>query len=110
MNNFQDWKPVVFNERKTTQKITTEKKTNVKILDNYDDEIKKQVRISSSNSKLIQQARLLKKFSQKDLANKISKDVKTIQRYESGKAVPERDVMLKIEKALEIKLNKKQKQ
>ena len=30
MNNFQDWKPVVFNERKTTQKITTEKK-NVKI-------------------------------------------------------------------------------
>ncbi len=110
MNNFQDWKPVVFNERKTTQKITTEKKTNVKNLDNHDDEIKKQVTISLSNSKLIQQARLLKKLSQKDLANKINKDVRTIQRYESGIGVPELGVMLKIEKALGIKLNKKQKQ
>ena len=107
MNNFQDWKPVVFNERKTTQKITTEKKTNVKNLDNHDDEIKKQVTISLSNSKLIQQARLFKKLSQKDLANKINKDVRTIQRYESGIGVPELGVMLKIEKALGIKLNKK---
>ena len=41
MNNFQDWKPVVFNERKTTQKITTEK-NKCKKKDNYDDEIKKQ--------------------------------------------------------------------
>ena len=30
MNNFQDWKPVVFNERKTTQKIITEKKKKCK--------------------------------------------------------------------------------
>ena len=105
MNNFQDWEPVVFNK-----KNTTEKKPNIKILDNEDDEIKKQVRISSSNSKLIQQARAVKKISQKDLANKINKDVKTIQMYESGKGVPELGVMLKIEKALGIKLNKKQKQ
>lgn len=105
MNNFQDWEPVVFKKN-----VSSEKKTSVKILDNEDDEIKKQVTISSSNSKLIQQARLLKKISQKDLANEINKDVKTIQRYESGKAVPERGVMLKIEKALGIKLNKKQKQ
>ena len=105
MNNFQDWKPVVFKKN-----VSSEKKTSVKILDNEDDEIKKQVTISSSNSNLIQQARLLKKISQKDLANKINKDVKTIQMYESGKGVPELGVMLKIEKALGIKLNKKQKQ
>lgn len=106
MNNFQDWEPVVLNKKIITEK----KKTDVKKLNNEDDEIKKPVTISSSNSKLIQQARLLKKISQKDLANKINKDVKTIQMYESGKGVPELSVMLKIEKALGIKLNKKQKQ
>lgn len=105
MNNFQDWEPVVLKKN-----VYSEKKTSVNKLDNEDDEIKKQVTISSSNSKLIQQARLLKKISQKDLANKINKDVKTIQIYESGKGVPELGVMLKIEKALGIKLNKKQKQ
>lgn len=103
----QDWEPVIF-KKKPDLSLGKNKQNNQKQY--VEEEIEKKPTISLSNSKLIQQTRLLKKISQKDLANKISKDVRTIQRYESGKAVPERDVMLKIEKALEIKLNKKQKQ
>ena len=46
-------------------------------------------------------------MTQQQLAQKINKDQKTIQLYESGKVAPDYTVMCKIEKALGIKLNKK---
>ena len=101
----QDWNSIVLN--KTLKSDKTKEK--VYDIDNEDD-ISKPITISLSNSKLIQQARVQKKMNQKDLANKINKDTKTIQLYESGKVIPDLQVMLKLEKVLGIKLNKKKRQ
>ena len=102
----QDWETVRFtkNISSTTDK---NKQNNQKYVEN---EIEKKSTISLSNSKLIQQARTVKKMTQKQLAQKLSIDSNIIQDYESGKTAPDYAVMCKIEKALGIKLNKKKNQ
>jgi len=100
----QDWEPVVFHKKTNNNEITKEVKKN------EEDFIEKKAVISVNNSKLIQQARMNKKMTQQQLAQKINKDQKTIQLYESGKTAPEYNVMCKIEKVLGIKLNKKKSQ
>jgi len=103
----QDWETVRF-----TKKISsTTDKNNINTGKKYvEDEIEKKPTISLSNSKLIQGARTAKKMTQQQLAQKINKDQKTIQLYESGKIAPDYTVMCKIEKELSIKLNKKKNQ
>ena len=105
MNN-QDWEPVIFNKTNSeyNKKVNTNEKKYV------EEEIEKKPTISLNNSKIIQQARMAKKMTQQQLAQKINKDQKTIQLYESGKTAPDYAVMCKIEKALGIKLNKKKNQ
>ena len=103
----QDWEPVIFT-KKPNLSVDKNKQNNQKKY--VEDEIEKKPTISLSNSKLIQGARTAKKMTQQQLAQKINKDQKTIQLYESGKIAPEYAVMCKIEKALGIKLNKKKKQ
>lgn len=106
----QDWEPVIFNtSKKSNSTSNSNKDTNIKAVIEEDVPEKKTV-ISLSNSKLIQQARQLKKMTQQQLAQKINKDQKTIQLYESGKIIPEYNIMCKIEKTLGIKLNKKKSQ
>ena len=102
----QDWEPVIL--KKTN--ITSKSNTNTKINNDFtmDDEIKPTV--SLSNSLLIQKARMAKKMSQKELAQKLNIDSKIIQTYESGKAIPEHKLMIKLEKILNVKLNKKKSQ
>ncbi len=103
----QDWEPVIFNntnsEYNKKETVNNEKK-------NVEEEMEKKPTISLNNSKLIQQARMAKKMTQQQLAQKINKDQKTIQLYESGKTVPDYTIMCKIEKVLGIKLNKKKNQ
>tara|TARA_Y100000591_G_scaffold198061_1_gene171322 strand:- start:726 stop:1046 length:321 start_codon:yes stop_codon:yes gene_type:complete len=100
----QDWEPVVFHKKTNNNEIKKEVKK-------YEEDfIEKKAVISVNNSKLIQQARMNKKMTQQQLAQKINKDQKTIQLYESGKTVPDYGVMCKIEKVLGIKLNKKKSQ
>ena len=53
---------------------------------------------------------MAKKMSQKELAQKLNIDSKIIQTYESGKAIPDNKLMIKLEKILNIKLNKKKSQ
>ena len=103
----QDWETVRFTKKQPNLSLDKNKQNNQKYVD---DEIEKKSTISLSNSKLIQQARTVKKMTQQQLAQKISKDQKTIQLYESGKTAPDYDIMRKIEKALGIKLNKKKNQ
>ena len=103
----QDWEPVIFT-KKPNLSVDKNKQNNEKKY--VEDEIQKKLTISLSNSKLIQQARTAKKMTQQQLAQKINKDQKTIQLYESGKTAPDYGVMCKIEKALGIKLNKKKNQ
>lgn len=105
-HSVQDWEPVIFNG---STKSTNSSNTGIKTIIEEAVPEKKTV-ISLSNSKLIQQARQLKKMTQQQLAQQINKDQKTIQLYESGKTAPEYNIMCKIEKTLGIKLNKKKSQ
>lgn len=59
--------------------------------------------------KIIQQARQAKGLSQKELATKINEKQQVVNEYESGKAIPNNQVMGKLERALGIKLRGKDK-
>ena len=99
----QDWTPCVINKSKPlNKKINIEKKET--------DEIEKQNNISLNNRLIIQKARLAHKLTQKQLAQKLNVDEKTIKNYENGLAVPELKIMCKLENILKVSLNKKKKQ
>lgn len=66
-------------------------------------------KVSLDVGKLIQQSRMEKKLTQKDLATKINEKPQVIMDYESGKAIPNNQVMGKIERALGVKLRGKDK-
>merc|ERR1719253_1618695 len=67
------------------------------------DELKIQ-KVDKSLSKAIQQARMAKKMTQKDLATKINEKPQVIGEYENGKAIPNGQIIVKIERALGCKL------
>ena len=104
----QDWTPVIFSKPKPKPKPKVQNENNK--ISNDDDEIVIVPKISQSNSILIKTARNKMGLTQKQLASKISIDVQILQAYESGKAVPDFKIMLKLEKILGIKLNKKKTQ
>jgi putative transcription factor len=52
----------------------------------------------------IQQARMAKGLNQKQLAQLVSEQVPVIQAYESGKAVPNGQIIAKLERALGVRL------
>jgi len=129
----QDWKPVTWNksgekskgqsntaflnaEKRKGNVITTNKKNvsnsnnktevNVRKLESEEDTFKHPI-VSLSMAKRIAQVRCEKKLTQKDLAMKLSLDVKIIQEYENGKAIPNPNIINKLEKALDAKLRDK---
>lgn len=55
-------------------------------------------------SKLIQQGRQAKGWTQKELATKINEKQQVINEYEAGKAIPNQQIMNKLERQLGIKL------
>ena len=61
-------------------------------------------KVSPTLKKLIQQGRLNKKWSQKDLANKANMTFADIQKYENGTAIPKQDQILKLQRVLGTKL------
>lgn len=54
--------------------------------------------------KIIQQARLEKKWTQKEFAQKINELVTTVAEYESGRAIPNQTVLSKMERQLGVRL------
>jgi len=77
-------------------------KTNQQLEDETE-ELKHQT-VSADLKKAIMQARNAKGMSQKDLAQKLMTDVKTVQEYESGKAIPNNALIAKMERELGAKL------
>jgi len=69
-----------------------------------DSEDLKHDKVDLSLSKAIMQARTAKKMTQKDLATLINEKPQVIAEYESGKAVPNGQIIAKIERALGCKL------
>ncbi|KAF5205681.1 Multiprotein-bridging factor 1c [Thalictrum thalictroides] len=64
-------------------------------------------RVSTEVKQAIQKARLAKKLSQAELAKQINEKASVVQEYESGKAVPNQNVLAKLEKVLGVKLRGK---
>lgn len=67
------------------------------------DELKHKT-VNKSLSKAIQQARMAKKMTQKDLATAINEKPQVIAEYENGKAIPNGQIISKIERRLGCKL------
>merc|ERR1712032_1381057 len=63
----------------------------------------KRATVSKSLSKAIQTARTAKKLSQKELATKINEKPAVIMEYENGKAIPNAQVINKLERKLGVK-------
>lgn len=58
-------------------------------------------------SKAIAQARQTKKMTQKDLATAINERQQVVQQYESGQAIPNSQIILKLERVLGVRLPRK---
>ena len=63
--------------------------------------------ISKIQARMIIDARIVKKWKQKDLARNINESVKVINDYECCKAIPDNKILNKLDKILNIKLRKK---
>ena len=64
-------------------------------------------KVEASVGKAIQQARQEKKLTQKDLATKINEKPNVVNDYEAGRAVPNQQLLAKMERALGVKLRGK---
>ena len=56
----------------------------------------KHAKVDKSLSKAIMQARMAKKMTQKDLATKINEKPQVVGEYESGKAIPNGQIIVKV--------------
>ena len=64
-------------------------------------------KVDASVGKTISQARQEKKMTQKDLATKVNEKPQVINDYEAGRAIPNQQVLGKLERALGVKLRGK---
>jgi putative transcription factor len=109
--NHQDWTTVILT--KNSEKLYTEKqikeyeekqKQKLEKKKEKENEIQKPLKVNYEFKKALMQARLSKKISQKDLANKLNVPLNTISDYENGKIVPNNAFISKMEKVLNVKL------
>jgi len=96
----QDWKPIIF--KKPQPKIVLKSSTNK----NTDENLKLD-KVSRNLSLAIQQARMLKGWSRKELASRLNVKENVIEDYETQKAIPNDILIQKIAIALNTKLSKK---
>merc|ERR1712176_1687792 len=61
-------------------------------------------KVDKNLSKAIQQARMAKKMTQKELATKINEKPQVVGEYENGKAIPNNQLIAKMERILGVKL------
>lgn len=66
-------------------------------------------KVNATLSKSIQQARIAKSMTQKALATAINEKPQVIQQYESGQAIPNPQILNKLDRALGIHLPRKKK-
>ncbi|CAM9367583.1 unnamed protein product [Laminaria digitata] len=76
---------------------------NMKKLDDETEEFQ-HTRVDRGLAQAIQQARLGKKMTQKQLATQINEKPQVVGEYESGKAIPNPQLISKLERALGVRL------
>ncbi len=101
----QDWEPVVL--KKPAHIVPGTKKGlggggGPKLLQEGDEF--KLPKIGNNLKVAIMQARVAKKMSQKDFAQKLGVSVDIVNKYESGRIVPDNKFIAKMEKTLGVKL------
>jgi len=69
-----------------------------------ENEVAPPAKIAPTVGRAIQDARMEKKLSQKDVAQKINEKPSVIQDYESSKAIPNPQILGKLERVLGVKL------
>ena len=99
----QQWESIVLRKDKKQEPVKHvegfKKKTVL-----YSDEPEAPKVISLSAAKQIQNARAAQKMTQEQLAQKICVKKNIIQDYESGKVVPDRTILNRLNRALNIKI------
>ena len=105
--SYQDWTPVIIHGKAAPsnqkpppphREVTKEQK-----LDR--EELGTHKKVSLSMAKMIQQGRLAKGFkTQKDLAIAVGVNASVINSYESGRAIPDPNVLQKLRRVLGVKL------
>jgi putative transcription factor len=68
------------------------------------DDVVKIAKVDKSLSKAIMQARMAKGITQKDLATAVNEKPQVVGEYESGKAIPNAQIISKLERKLGVKL------
>ncbi|KAJ7410888.1 Endothelial differentiation-related factor 1 like protein [Pitangus sulphuratus] len=101
-----DWDTVTVLRKKGPSAAQAKSKQNTAKLDRETEELHHD-RVSLEVGKVIQQGRQSKGLTQKDLATKINEKPQVIADYESGRAIPNNQVMGKIERAIGLKLRGK---
>lgn len=101
--NHQDWKPVVIHGAKASTPRPHREVTKEQKLDR--EELGTHKKVTISMAKAIQNGRIAKGFkTQKDLAVAIGVPANIINSYESGKAIPDNQILQKLRRVLGVKL------
>jgi putative transcription factor len=105
--NHQDWNPVVIHGKAAPvnqgpsqphREVTKDQKLDREELGTHN-------KVSLSTAKMIQQGRIAKGFkTQKDLAIAVGVNASIIGAYESGRAIPDVQIMQKLRRVLGVKL------
>lgn len=101
----QDWKTVIL-RKKNTKPPPPKAPRNAKFKKMDSDDPEPPQTLNHSVKICIQQGRVANKLTQKQLAHKLNLPVQTIAEYESGKAIPNRQILSKIGRVIGINLNK----
>lgn len=105
---FQDWETIVLKKTNLSSNSNTSAETSSrsnKHNNNKDDnEIEKPKKVSTELKIAIQQARMSKKITQKQLATMMCCQPSLINQYESGKVIPNNAFISKLEQKLGAKL------
>lgn len=101
--NNPDFKEIVI--QKKTKIVNTHPKIEIskqdKLLNSDEQPVLKT--FGKDNAKILQNGRMAKKITQKELANRINESQKTINLYEQGNIVPENKILQKLRKELNVK-------
>ena len=106
VNKEQDWKYVTINKPQPKPKSTLPQRATSSIKINEDGDIIKIKKVSPQMSKAIIDARIVKKWTQIQLANNAGVDTKTVNEIERGNCLYVADVFNKLTKALGINIQR----